>query len=70
MAAGEGRPAMNQPEMMAADVKAEEVDGGARVVFTPKDPARREALRSEVRDHAARMAATGQCPMMMHRGQP
>ena len=63
--AGRGAPVMAHQEMMAADARVEEVEGGARMVFTPPDPARLEALRSEVRAHAAQMTATGQCPMMI-----
>lgn len=42
-------------------VYAEDIDRGARLVFTPRDPAQIEALRTEVRQHAALMLP-GECP--------
>lgn len=42
---------------------AEDVDGGARVVVTPEDPADLERLRSAVRMHAQHMQESGRCGM-------
>lgn len=50
-----------------ATARAETIEGGARIVLTPKDPKDLEMLRSHVRDHAARMAR-GECPMMENQG--
>ena len=49
--------------MPAATALAEDIDGGARLVLRPKDPAQLGALREHVRMKAQRMAA-GECPMM------
>lgn len=42
---------------------SEDIEGGARLIFTPQHPAQLEALREHARTHAARMAE-GDCPMM------
>ncbi len=44
-----------------ADSRAEveEIAGGARVVFTPSDPARVAVLREQIRVHGKEMASTG-----------
>lgn len=42
---------------------SEDIEGGARLVFRPQDPAQLEALREHARTHAARMAE-GDCPML------
>ncbi len=47
----------------AHEARAEDVDGGARLVLTTSDPEDVEALRSNVREHADRMSS-GACPMM------
>jgi hypothetical protein len=49
-----------------ATVAVEEVDGGARLVLTPRDPADLERLQSTVRAHAYRMQKQGGCGMMQH----
>lgn len=49
--------------MPPSAVRSEEVDGGARLVFTPRDPADLASMREHVHQHAERMAG-GQCPMM------
>lgn len=49
--------------MVPSNARAEDVEGGARIVLTPKDPAELQTLRDHVRGHAERMAA-GYCPMM------
>ncbi len=63
--AGDGGMAMMKGEMMAATVKVDDIEGSARVVFTPTDATKLDALRAEVRDHATTMMAAGDCPMMM-----
>lgn len=47
--------------------RVEEVQDGARIIFTPQDQNDLAPLRAEVRRHAQQMAA-GDCPMM--RQQP
>lgn len=47
----------------ASAARVEDVDGGARLVLTPRDPAELPALVEHVRGHAEAMA-TGSCPMM------
>lgn len=49
--------------MPAATALAEDIEGGARLILQPKDPAQLGALRENVRMKAQRMAA-GECPMM------
>lgn len=49
--------------MPAASATVEEVDGGARILLTPTDPADLEALRQHVRAHSERMGS-GECPML------
>jgi hypothetical protein len=51
----------------ASVARAEDTEGGARLVLTPKDPADLEKLREHVRKHAAKMAS-GHCPMMHDAG--
>lgn len=50
-------------KMVDSTAQAEDIDGGARIVLTPKDPAKLAELRDHVREHAGRMAS-GHCPMM------
>jgi hypothetical protein len=52
--------------MIPADARVEEIEGGARVVLTPQNPAQLQALREQVRHRAERMTS-GQCPMMSDR---
>jgi len=44
-------------------VKYEEIDYGARLTLTPKDPAQLDAFRTTVRQHAEQMKK-GECSMM------
>lgn len=54
----------------AATASVEDIEGGARLVLRPKDPAQLAALRAHVHMKAERMAG-GQCPMMsLGGGQP
>ena len=53
--------------MPPATARSEEIEGGARLVFTPKDPADLSKLREHARQHAEKMAS-GQCPMMSMHG--
>lgn len=53
-------PSMKMP---AATAQVEEIEGGARLVLQPKDPAELTALRQHLEKHAAKMNS-GQCPMM------
>ncbi len=49
--------------MPAATATVAHIEGGARVVLRPNDPAQLDALRDHVRTHADQMAR-GECPMM------
>lgn len=60
MGSSGGRMAMMPPPSRAA---VEDVDGGARLVVTPNDPADLERLRSAIRMHARHMQETGTCGM-------
>ena len=55
--------------MPAATARSEDVDAGARVVLTPKDPADLGALREHAQHMAGRMAS-GECPMMERGAEP
>ena len=57
---GGGRGGMMMP---ATTGSAEDIEGGARLMLQPKDPAQLGALREHVRMKAKRMAG-GECPMM------
>lgn len=57
-------PTMMHGQMMPGTVKYEPVDKGARLVLTPKDPAKLAEFRKEVRAHVERMNK-GECTMMM-----
>jgi len=50
-----------------ATARAEDVDGGARIVLTPTESSQLEALREHVREHAQKMAS-GDCPMKKMHG--
>lgn len=56
---GMGPMMMDMPEMT---VQTEDVEGGARLEFRPRDPEDREALREHVRRHAEMMRER-RCPM-------
>jgi hypothetical protein len=58
-----GRDAMMPPPSRAT---VEDVEGGARLVVTPNDPADLDQLRSTVRMHAEHMRQTGTCEMGHH----
>jgi hypothetical protein len=58
--AGEAeRPGMGNP-MPASMAKYEEIEGGARIVFTPRDSKDLDAMREQVHDHQRRMSG-GEC---------
>lgn len=56
--AADGHDAMMPPPSRAV---VQDVDGGARIVVTPADPADLDRLRSTVRMHAEHMRDTGTC---------
>ncbi|HET9622932.1 MAG TPA: hypothetical protein VFP84_16285 [Kofleriaceae bacterium] len=60
---GDGHPMM----MVPSTARAEDIDGGARIVLVPKEPAQLAALRAQVHAHADHMAS-GHCAMMHHGG--
>lgn len=66
---GQGQGAMmgEGMKMPPATARSEEIEGGARLVFMPKDPANLPQLREHARQHAEKMAS-GQCPMMSMHG--
>lgn len=65
-AAPPGAPAPKNM-MVPATATATDVEGGARIVLVPKDPARLAELRQHARDHVGRMSR-GECPMMAMKG--
>jgi hypothetical protein len=56
---------MHQMKMVPSTATVVDIDGGARMVLVPNDPAQLAALRQHARDHAT-MMASGRCPMMEH----
>jgi hypothetical protein len=60
MASAEHKPMGMMAGMPASNARAEEVDGGVRLIFTPTSPADLEALRAHVKTHTAN---AGSCPM-------
>ena len=48
--------------------RSEDIEGGARLVFTPRDPADLARLREHTRQHADKMASGHGCPMMHGHG--
>lgn len=50
-------------EMPPSEARVENVEGGARIIFTPQDQSDLAPLRAEVRSHAQQIAS-GECPMM------
>lgn len=54
-------------KMIPSTAHAEDIDGGARIMLTPKDPSQLAQLREHVHAHAEQMAS-GHCPMMRHGG--
>ena len=61
--AGHGGMMMGGGMMMpAATASVEDIEGGARLILQPKDPAQLGALREHVRMKAQRVAG-GECPM-------
>jgi hypothetical protein len=63
--AGQHQGGMMSGAMMMppAAARSEEIEGGARIVLTPRDPADLPRLREHARHMAERMAS-GTCPMM------
>jgi hypothetical protein len=51
-------------KMIPSKARVEDVDGGARIVLTPNDPAQLAELREHVQHHAEMMKKDGGCPMM------
>jgi len=54
--------------MPPAAARSEEIEGGARIILTPRDSAQVAALQEHARHMAERMAS-GQCPMMSTQGE-
>lgn len=59
---GSGGMGSDHMKMAPSTARAEDTDGGARIVLTPNDPKQLPELRAHVHDHAAQMAS-GHCPM-------
>jgi hypothetical protein len=55
--------------MVPATTSVEDVQGGARLVFVPKDPAELGALRAHLQERSTRMAQAD-CSMRTARGRP
>ena len=55
--------AMMQGQMMPGTIKYEAIENGARLTLTPKDPAKLEEFRKQVRTHVETMQK-GECSMM------
>jgi hypothetical protein len=61
----DGGMGMMMMRMPPADLRAEEIEDGARLVFTPHDPADLDALGDHLEMHSQMMSAR-RCPMMRH----
>jgi len=61
---GGGGGAMPASPMPSATAATEDVDGGARLTFKPKDTAQLEALREHVKQAAEGMQKRRACPIM------
>ncbi|MBC7173156.1 MAG: hypothetical protein H5U40_12035, partial [Polyangiaceae bacterium] len=48
---------------VASRAEVEEIDGGAQIVLTPRDPSQVQALRQEARQQAQVMSG-GECPVL------
>jgi len=57
-------PMMAKMKSTPSTATVEDIEGGARITYKPKDPNQLAALRENVRDHAQHMHAG--CPMMAH----
>jgi hypothetical protein len=55
--------AMKQGQMMPGTIKYEEIENGARLTLTPREPAKLDEFRKQVRAHVERMQK-GDCSMM------
>jgi len=65
--AGQGTMApMHQLGSIPYNVYVEDIDRGARLVFTPQNPSHMQALRDQIRQHASRMQP-GECPPRVSR---
>lgn len=62
---GRGGMMMGGGMMPTATASEQDIEGGARLILQPKDPAQLGALREHVQMKTQRMAA-GECPMMDH----
>jgi hypothetical protein len=60
---------MSRMKMVPSTAAAEDVEGGARIVLVPRDPAQLAELRQHARDHVGQMSR-GECPMMAMQGHP
>ena len=65
MHAGEMHDGMKMPPSTA---RSEDIEGGARLVFTPRDPTDLAKLREHTRQHAEKMALGHECPMLHGHG--
>jgi hypothetical protein len=63
MESGEGAATAQQSSFVPSRAEVEEVDGGAEIVLTPRDPSKLQALRQNV-EAQARQMASGACPLM------
>jgi hypothetical protein len=58
-----GQPMMGQASFIPSRAQVEEIDGGAEVILTPRDPGELQALRQHV-EQQARQMASGACPLL------
>ena len=54
---------MHHDMMVPSTATAEDIEGGARIILVPTDPAQLATLRQQAQMHVA-MMQKGQCPMM------
>lgn len=58
---GQGGQGMGAEGVVRYDVRVEDIDNGAQIVFTPRAPTQLQTLRDRVRQHAQTLQA-GECP--------
>jgi hypothetical protein len=64
MGSGMGHPGMMGGSMPPMNVQVEDIEGGARLRMTPRDPSRVAEMKKHVQQHAQMMNQGHSCPMM------
>lgn len=65
-----GRPMRPGMMMRDADIRTEEIEGGMRIIMTPRDPDQLDKLYQHMQQQMQRMEQMGDCPMRQMMGVP